>query len=296
MDIIHYNECPFCASSNIKKIFACKDFLVKGSFFDIYKCDNCGFRFTQDIPSLEKIGEYYKSEAYVSHSDSKKGILNKLYHIARNYMLGRKFSHIKSVTGKNSGKVLDIGAGTGYFVNYMKEKGFSPEGVELDEDARKVAKNNFGIELKPIHNIYNLPEKEFDIITMWHVLEHIHDLDGYMKSINHTLKEDGWFVCALPNFTSYDAAHYGKHWAAYDVPRHLWHFSPDFFMQFAAHYGFEVITMRAMPLDAVYISLLSQKIEGKSIIAGFLKGGIFFLKSLFNTKRASSIIYFLKKA
>ncbi len=295
MSTIHYDKCPFCNSKHIKKVFDARDFLISHNKFEIWHCDNCGFRFTQDVPSPEDIGSYYKSEEYISHSDTKKGLMNKLYHTARNYMLSRKYSYIKNTASKSEGKLLDIGAGTGYFVNYMSGKGYETEGIEVDENARQVAKNNFGVELSGIDKVYSLQENNYDIITMWHVLEHIHDLDGYMQQIYKSLKQDGVFVCALPNFNSFDSEHYKENWAAYDVPRHLWHFSPDFFPQFAAKYNFEVLTMKPMPLDAVYISLLSEKIKEGSTLAGLLKGGIFFAKSFFNQNKASSIIYFLGK-
>ena len=295
MELNHYDVCPFCGSSNIKKVFAVKDFLVSGKEFEIWHCENCGFRFTQNVPKLEDIGVYYKSEEYVSHSDTKKGLVYKLYHLARNYMLSRKYNYIKNTARKTEGSLLDIGAGTGYFVNFMKTKGFHVSGIEVDSDAREVAKEKFGLELLPAKEVYSLPEEEFDVVTMWHVLEHIHDLDGYMGKILSALKKDGVFVCALPNFKSFDGEYYKKDWAAYDVPRHLWHFSPDFFYQFAAKYGFEIVATKPMPLDAVYISILSEKIKGNGTVSGLIKGGIFMLKSLFNKNRASSIIYFLKK-
>jgi 2-polyprenyl-3-methyl-5-hydroxy-6-metoxy-1,4-benzoquinol methylase len=295
MNTVHYDKCPFCSSENIAKVFEVEDFLVSHKKFEIWHCNNCGLRFTQYVPSLDDIGSYYKSEEYISHSDTKQGLLNKLYHIARNYMLSRKYSYIKNTAAKSGGKLLDIGAGTGYFANYMLNKGYEVEGIEVDSEARKVAKKNFGIELQGIEKVYSLPENNYDVITMWHVLEHIHDLDGYMMQIYNALRQDGVFVCAVPNFTSFDAEHYKNNWAAYDVPRHLWHFSPEFFYQFAAKYNFEVFTAKPMPLDAVYISLLSEKIKKGSAIAGFMKGGIFFTKSLFNKNKASSIIYFLSK-
>jgi 2-polyprenyl-3-methyl-5-hydroxy-6-metoxy-1,4-benzoquinol methylase len=210
-------------------------------------------------------------------------------------MLNRKYKHIISVSGKKSGELLDIGAGTGYFVNYMNNKGFEAEGIEVDNDARLVAKENFGIELKSADAVYDLEKEKYDIITMWHVLEHIHDLNGYMQKIREALKPGGIFVCALPNFTSFDASHYRNNWAAYDVPRHLWHFSPQFFYNFAGAHFFEVIKKAPMPLDAIYISLLSEKIKKGSIIAGFIKGGWFAFKSFFKKDKASSIIYFMIK-
>ena len=291
----HFSFCPFCHSNKISKVLEAKDFLVSNNSYEIWHCNNCSFRFTQDVPTLEEIGNYYKSENYISHSDTSKGIINNLYHIARKFMLHIKYRHIKKRYNKKSGFLLDIGAGTGYFVDFMTKRGYKTEGIEVDPEARKIAEKNFGIKLLEANDIYKLPKEKYDIITMWHVLEHIHDLEGYIKRIKYSLKKDGLFVCALPNYTSFDCDYYKENWAAYDVPRHLWHFSPYFFQQFAAMYEFEIIETKSMPLDAIYISILSEKIKGRNAIFGFINGSIFFIKSLLNKNKASSIIYFMKK-
>jgi len=297
MPVIHFSECPFCKSRDIENIFSVKDYTVSNEDYAIIHCKSCGFRFTQDIPDRESIGKYYKAESYISHTDSHKGIINKLYHFARKIMLGKKYRLIKNFTGRTTGELLDIGAGTGYFDNYMNQKGFSITGIEADEDARKVAKESFNLEFKTIDFVYRLPEKQFDIITLWHVLEHVHDLDGYMKQISKTLKDDGTAVIALPNFTSFDGKHYKNRWAGYDVPRHLWHFSPDFFSMFADHYGFDIIKTKQLPLDGIYLSFLTEKSKQNKLwfIAGSFWGFISYLAGLFATKKGSSIIYFLKK-
>ncbi len=297
MSTIHFSECPFCKSKNLEPVFQVKDFTVSNEMYSIIHCDNCRFRFTQDIPDLESIGKYYKAESYVSHTDSKKGIINKLYHTARKIMLNKKYKHIRNITRLSSGNLLDIGAGTGYFANHMQQKGFTVTGIEIDSDARQMAKNNFGLELKPNTFVYELPEKQFDIVTMWHVLEHIHDLDGYMQQISKTLKDDGTIVFALPNYTSFDGKHYNNLWAGYDSPRHLWHFSPDFFRGFASHYGFEIVKIKQLPFDGIYLSLLTEKNKNNplALFSGAFWGTISYFSGLFNTEKGSSLIYFLKK-
>ncbi|HIE16216.1 MAG TPA: methyltransferase domain-containing protein, partial [Bacteroidales bacterium] len=238
MSIIRFQACPFCKSNDIKEVLIVKDYTVSGENYPIFHCRACGFRFTQNIPDSNTIGKYYKADDYISHSDSHKGIINKLYHFARKIMLNKKYKMIKNVTGKTSGALLDIGSGTGYFDNFMQQKGFSVTGIEINETARNKAKTRFNLTFKTPDFIYQLPEKHFDIITMWHVLEHVHDFNGYLKQISLALKDDGTVIFALPNYTSYDGVHYKGKWAGYDVPRHLWHFSPVFFEQFAKHYGF----------------------------------------------------------
>ncbi len=297
MSIIRFSECPSCKSVDIEEVFQVTDYTVSHENYGIFHCKSCGFRFTQNIPDSENIGKYYKAESYISHTDSHKGLINKLYHFARTIMLSKKYHSIKNVTGKTTGKLLDIGAGTGYFDDYMHQKGFSVTGVEVDEDARRMAKENFGLEFHSMDFVYQLSDKQFDVITMWHVLEHVHDLDGYMKQISKTLNDDGTVVFALPNYTSFDGHHYKNIWAGYDVPRHLWHFSPDFFKKFTDKYGFEIIKIKQLPFDGIYLSLLSEKYKqnGFWFLAGSFWGFLSYLTGLFTTKKGSSLVYFLRK-
>ncbi len=243
------------------------------------------------------MGTYYKSEDYISHSDSKKGLANKLYHLARVIMLEKKHKAIKMVTSLKKGKLLDIGSGTGYFINHMKSVGWEVRGIEQDNDAASYSVNNFGLNVKGPETLYKLEKENFDLITMWHVLEHIHDLDGYMKAIKENLKDNGTLVLALPNNKSIDAKVYGKYWAAWDVPRHIWHFSPETLEVFAKKFGFKIVEKLPMPLDAFYVSMLSEKYKGAKIpiIPGFITGLKAWFKTLNEPMKSSSIIYFLKK-
>lgn len=244
------------------------------------------------------MGRYYKSEDYISHSDSKKGIANKLYHVARVLMLEKKLKSIKMVTGLKKGKLLDIGSGTGYFINHIKSAGWDVRGIEQDSDAATYSIKNFGLDVKGPDELYKLENQEFDVITMWHVLEHVHDLDGYMKVIGDNLKNDGTLVLALPNHKSVDAKKYGEFWAAWDVPRHIWHFSPETLEVFAKKYAFKIVHKLPMPLDAFYVSMLSEKYKGAGspMIPGFVTGIKAWFKTLNDPMKSSSIIYFLKKA
>ena len=123
--IIHYTQCPVCLSTQIKKVLSCKDYTVSHEMFDVWECANCTLRFTQDSPDASSIGRYYQSDAYVSHSDTKKGLINKLYHAVRTYTLKQKRSLVKDVTGKQAGLLLDIGAGTGAFAHTVKQGGWN---------------------------------------------------------------------------------------------------------------------------------------------------------------------------
>ena len=293
---IHYTQCPICSSTNIGLTLATEDYSISKDAFEIYACKDCSFHFTQNAPSPMAIGPYYKSDVYISHSDTKEGLVNRLYHTARDLMLKKKRRLVeKLTTGK---RLLDIGSGTGYFLNHMNENGFKVVGVEIDDSARAATLKNFKIKVNPPATLLEskLSEK-VDVITLWHVLEHLHDMDGYMQSMHQQLADDGVVLIAVPNHTSYDAQHYGKHWAAYDVPRHLWHFSPKTVSKLAEKNGFNVVGQKRLPLDPFYNSLLSEKYQSSklSLIFGGIIGLISLLVSYVNPSRSTSPIYILKK-
>ena len=297
MNVINYKNCPLCRGTDIKKHMEVKDYFLSGEDFTLFQCSHCEFVFTQAHPGKEDISPYYKSEDYVSHSNTRQGIVNTLYHFSRGYMLGRKKKLIQRLTHKKTGNILDIGSGTGFFLNHMKEHGWDVIGIEPSEESRKFCRDEFALETKDEKSLFALPENSFDVITLWHVLEHVQDMDEYMIKISSILREDGILLIALPNLNSTDAVFYKDKWAAYDVPRHLWHFSPFSFKKLATKYQFQLLKMKSMPLDAGYVSLLSEKYRNNPL--GFLTGGIIGVLSLvlglINVKKSSSIIYVLKK-
>jgi 2-polyprenyl-3-methyl-5-hydroxy-6-metoxy-1,4-benzoquinol methylase len=294
---ISYSHCPSCASTSIHKALSVKDYTVSNKVFEIWHCDNCSFRFTQNIPVIKEIGTYYQSNAYVSHSDTQEGFINKLYHTIRNYTLQSKRKLIQSSTKKQTGTLLDIGAGTGAFANAMKIAGWEVTGLEPDEKARKNALNKYHLNLLLPETLYHLPKNTFDAITMWHVLEHVHDLHGYMNCFKNILKQDGRLLIAVPNYTSYDAKHYEECWAAYDVPRHLYHFSPKCMQQLMQQYGFIIEAYKPMWFDSFYVSMLSEQYKNGrgAIVKAFFNGLISNFNCLFNSQLCSSVIYVLKK-
>jgi SAM-dependent methyltransferase len=269
---------------------------VSRKAFDLYKCPQCGFVFTHGHPGEEEIGRYYDSTEYISHDDKAKGLVNMVYLQARNIMLGRKRRLVEKNTGITAGRILDIGCGTGYFAVTMKKAGWKVTGIEPNFKAREFASGNGGINVLEPSGISRLPEASFDCVTMWHVLEHFHNLSDYASGIKRLLKPGGTCIAAMPNCSSYDAMYYGKDWAAWDVPRHLWHFSPDTFSIFAEKEGFAIMDIKPLPLDVFYISALSEKNRRSPmpLVKGMIKGSFFALKSLFNKERSSSLIYFLK--
>src|SRR4051812_14961875 len=119
MSLIHYTKCPACGFGNLTTVFQVKDYTVSGESFTIIQCSLCSLRFTQDVPDESSIAPYYQSDNYISHSNTKKGLINSLYHFVRKRTLVRKRRLVKTAAGLSEGKLLDIGSGTGAFVNEM---------------------------------------------------------------------------------------------------------------------------------------------------------------------------------
>lgn len=293
--LVNYKNCPFCNSAAIHPVLAAKDHTVSHESFEICHCDDCSNRFTQAVPDLMHIGPYYQSAEYISHSDTARGLINRLYHWVRSYTLGTKRRLTQRVTGIERGALLDIGAGTGAFVTTMLQAGWKVTGLEPDSIARENAKTKHGIELRSADDIYSLPPTSFDVITLWHVLEHVHDLHGYFRQFKALLKPGGKLVIAVPNYTSKDAAAYGRHWAAWDVPRHLYHFSPAGMQQLAQLEGFNIQSMHPMWFDAFYVSMLSEQYKNgqPNLVGALLKGISSNLAALGDKRRCSSLIYVL---
>ncbi|MBE3095332.1 MAG: class I SAM-dependent methyltransferase [Actinobacteria bacterium] len=295
--MVHHKVCPLCSSEKILLHLRCIDHLISKEEFAIYKCQVCGFEFTQDYPEEAETGRYYESDDYISHSDTSKGFSNKIYRLVRSAMLLRKRNIIKKVTDLHRGSLLDIGSGTGYFAATMKKAGWQVKGIEINEKARDLSISRFGLEIIGPEQISTLEADSFDCITLWHVLEHFHDPFKYASDIHRLLKPGGLCLVALPNCSSYDAKHYGRFWAAYDVPRHLWHFNPSTFSLFAEKSGLILEKIRTLPLDVFYISLLSEryKCSGLSFITGIAKAKLFAFLSVFRKRKSSSVIYLLRK-
>ena len=296
--MVTYTSCPVCKSNELVEVFLVKDYTVSGEYFSIEKCKTCTLLFTQNVAEQNEIGRYYASENYISHSDTQAGLVNKLYHLIRKKTLQSKKRLIEGETEKSNGNILDIGCGTGAFLHTMKIGGWKITGLEPDENARKKAKILYGIEPQPSNNIFNLPDNNYDAITMWHVLEHVHQLHEYIGQLKNMLTDKGKIFIAVPNYTSYDAQHYGEFWAAYDVPRHLYHFSPAGMKRLVEQHGLTIKKIKPMWFDSFYVSMLSEKYKsGKgNLIKAFLMGFISNIKTLFNPDKCSSLIYIIEKS
>ncbi len=296
-EVITYRQCPICKSSNINFAITAKDYTVSKENFEVWECTDCTVRFTQNIPSANEIGRYYKSQDYVSHSDTKKGIINRLYHWVRSFTLSSKKRLICKLTTLKTGTLLDVGAGTGAFAATMKKAGWQVTGLEPDETARQNAKQNHQLELNSPEELYNQPSDHYDAITMWHVLEHVHDLHGYLDTFKRILKPNGTLFIAVPNYTSFDADTYQEFWAAYDVPRHLYHFSPHSMDILAEQHGMQVIAHKPMWFDSFYVSMLSEQYKNgyNNLITAFWNGWLSNWEAFSDTSKCSSVIYVIRK-
>lgn len=268
-----------------------KDFLVSGDSFDLLYNKEFDMLVTHPQPNSEKIGRYYESSEYISHTDEHRSIVSFLYQNIKAYTLKSKVKYIQKCSGK-IGRILDIGAGTGDFLVSAKNSGWKVDGVEVNKLARDKALIK-GINLN--ENLDDLKDQKYDIITLWHVLEHLPNLEMSLKKIDSLLKPTGILVIAVPNFRSFDAKYYSKYWAAFDVPRHFWHFSKNSVTKLLPD-NYVRMNTKAMIFDSFYVSLLSEK---------YKSGSAFSIKALFiglcsnikalRTKEYSSLIYTFKK-
>ena len=275
----------------------CVDHYASGEAFHLCRCSACGFLFTQDFPAEAEIGRYYETPDYISHSDTRKGLVNTLYHWVRTVMLGRKARLVMNEAHRRRGRLLDIGTGTGYFAHAMDERGWRVDAIEKNAQARAFAKEHFGLEVLPDGAWASLQEGAYDVSTLWHVMEHLEHLNDTWERLYRLLSPKGVLIVAVPNCSSFDAHKYGGQWAAYDVPRHLWHFTPGTMQQFGAKHGFILAERHPMPFDAFYVSMLTEKYMHHNLpfVRGLLTGTLAWFSALVRKDRSSSLIYVFRK-
>ena len=297
MNTLKIDKCPLCGESHFEEVMTCTDHYASGESFAICRCQHCDFQFTQAAPVEAEIGRYYETPDYISHSDTHKGLMNRVYHWVRHFMLSRKARLIKHHSGLSRGYLLDIGTGTGYFPHFMQEKGWRVSAIEKSLQARQFAKEHFSLDVDSPDILDSYADNSFDVITLWHVMEHLEHLNETWETLNRILKDRGILVIAVPNPTSFDAEKYKEMWAAYDVPRHLWHFTPSAMQQFGAKHNFILCERHPMPFDAFYVSMLSEKYRKCSVpfVKGLLTGTEAWIVSLAKKERSSSMIYVFRK-
>jgi len=249
--------CPNCGQSAFVPYLSCIDYTVSKQRFELTECTHCHLINTNPRPSETEIGPYYESEEYISHTNSRKGLIANIYQIVRNRALKRKVALVKQYAP--AGPLLDIGCGTGEFLGAAKKAGLVVKGIEPSPSARQLAIENHKVEVLPEEDLATLPSATFTAITLWHVLEHVHELQTRVAELKRLLSAGGVLFIAVPNPQSFDATYYKEFWAAYDVPRHVNHFKPHVLRSIFEQAGFTTLTTLPMPFDAYYISLLSER-------------------------------------
>ncbi|MEL1247001.1 class I SAM-dependent methyltransferase [Flavobacterium helocola] len=274
-----------------KSFITVKDFSVSGESFSLLLNEEYQILKTHPQPTLDKLGSYYEFEDYISHTDGKRTLFEKMYHFIKRKAIRDKVSLINSHQPLK-GRILDIGAGTGDFLLECKNQNWEILGIEPNDKAKGIA---VGKGIKFGDTIEKLESNSFDVITMWHVLEHVPDVEHQVAELKRLLKPSGTIIIAVPNFKSYDANHYKEFWAAYDVPRHLWHFSKSAIEKLFDKQNMNLEDIKPMWFDSFYVSLLSEKYKtGKmNFISGFFIGLISNVSGFFK-KEFSSHIYVLK--
>lgn len=285
-------ECPLCGSHDIKSVLKSKDYFLTQEEFNIDLCLKCNLEFTNPRPLKLHLAKYYQSEDYISHSNQTKSTLGAIYKLVRKITLRQKFNllshYLQDLTHV---KHLDYGCGTGHFVEYASEQGWNTIGYEPDDRANYSDKS---LIIKSIDELSS--DSCFDIITLFHVLEHVDNLNLTIQKLLSLLKPNGILLLALPNPKSYDATFYKEHWAGYDLPRHLYHFSQQSIKSLANKHGLNIEQVAPMKYDSFYVSMLSEKY--KEALLGKFKAIYRGCKSNMLARTSmeySSLIYILRK-
>ncbi len=295
--MVHVARCPACGGERTDAYLQVRDHLVSGEEFTLARCTRCSLVITQNHPTPDAIAGYYETGQYISHAAGARSFGDHIYFLVRRYMLGRKRKMISRQT--QGRRLLDIGAGAGHFVAHLRHHGWDAYGVEPGRQARAAAELLHGLSLDTPDAIPQMPACSFDVVTMWHVLEHVHEPQTYLEHVHRLLTDDGLVVIAVPNPSSYDAQYYGRFWAAWDVPRHLWHFSRRSMETLLDRSGFRITASRSMPFDAFYVALRSEQYRRRHALSAWVWGAVLGLKGwlagMSNVERASSVMYFVRK-
>lgn len=289
------NKCPWCGSEKAQINLWLKDEFLTKEDFHIRECLNCGLLYTMPRPDKEKIGAYYKSEAYYSHQENKKGFIPKVYERVKTINLKHKYR--LATSGMQPGKLLDIGCGVGDFLHTAEMHGWECIGVEPSEDAKAIAQKRMKGKIITSDELESFSDGAFDVITMWHVLEHVDDLKWQVAQLQRLVKPSGRVVIAVPNYKSYEGQYYKEHWAAYDVPRHLNHFNRITLSKIFKTSGLELVKMDKLKWDAYYISYLSEQYRHHSLplVRGLYRGFISNCKARRSGEWSSLVYVFERK-
>ena len=289
------SNCPVCSGGDFLSLLICNDYSTTKEDFTIVSCNSCDFTFTNPRPTDENLGKYYLSDKYISHTNTSKGLFETLYQIVRKYAISQKLKLL--IRFSESKNHLDIGCGTGEFLNACKNAGFKIKGIEPSELARKKAIKNYNLDIYENTDLSQFENSSFHTITMWHVLEHVPNLNETIENFSRILEKNGSVIIAVPNLKSWDAKYYKEFWAAWDVPIHLWHFSKKSIQSLFAKWDFELVKTKPMLFDSFYVALLSEeyKFGRKNLFKGFIIGFISNILGMLNKRGCSSTIYVFQK-
>ena len=289
------NKCPWCDSDKAQINLWLKDEFLTKEDFHICECLNCGLLYTMPRPDKDHIGAYYKSEEYYSHQENTRGFIPKVYEKIKKVNLKHKYQ--LTTKGLEVGKMLDIGCGVGDFLHTAEEYGWECMGVEPSEEARAIAQKRMKAKIVSSEDLENIPDEYFNVITMWHVLEHVDNLKWQVAQLQRLVKQSGRVVIALPNYKSYDGQYYKELWAAYDVPRHLNHFNKTTLIKIFKTNGLEIVKLDKLKWDAYYISYMSEqyKLHNLPLVRGAMRGLISNCKARKSGEWSSLVYVFVKK-
>ena len=289
------SNCPVCSGGDFLSLLICNDYSTTKEDFTIVSCNSCDFTFTNPRPTDENLGKYYLSDKYISHINTSKGLFENLYQIVRKYAIVQKLKLLVSFS--ESKNHLDIGCGTGEFLNACKNAGFRTKGVEPSELARKQAIKNYNLDIYENTDLSQFENSSFHTITMWHVLEHVPNLNETIENFSRILEKNGSVIIAVPNLKSWDAEYYKEYWAAWDVPIHLWHFSKESIEALFKKWNFKLVKTKPMLFDSFYVALLSEeyKFGRKNLFKGFIIGFISNILGILSKRGCSSTIYVFQK-
>jgi SAM-dependent methyltransferase len=265
--------CPSCGSGKSVLFISAKDFRVSNLQFDVHRCLDCGLHYTKAIPSSDSIGAFYKADSYDSHRMDNQSLISRIYRFVRKINVAKKVKWIRRYS--RQGLVVDYGCGLGHLVAALKKEGFQAEGYEIDSDVRALTKSQLKIETHALERFMDLKDESVDVLSMWHVLEHVYDLNDDFQQIVDKVAQNGTMIIAVPNFRSFDARFYKNYWEAYDLPRHLYHFDNHSIMSFASRFGLNLESKIPMRFDSYYVSMRSEKNKKYGfVLRGVLMGWI----------------------
>lgn len=288
------NTCPWCENPSGNHYLHLKDYFLSQEEFDIFECPQCGLLYTAPRPSPDVIGKYYQSDEYYSHQQNNKGFIPRIYEKVKSVNLRNKVAI--ALQDMPCGSLLDIGCGVGDFLCQVKKNHWNVLGIEPSETAQAIAESRLGFRPLVPEASSSLPASSFDVITLWHVLEHIEDLHFQTSELVRLLKPGGRLVIALPNYQSFDCQYFKDKWAAWDVPRHLQHFSPETLKRMMVSLGFSYLDTKKLIWDAYYISFLSERYGKRNL--PLLRGAWVGLRSNLKARRSgmySSLVYRFEK-